>query len=793
MARVKQTQLAPKKSNVSLLFAAFRFLLIFLAATGDITIESVKGIVLLFKIAQKIYPRLVAVMHSILNDWSAYLRAFNFYAYKRVLLLFLGGRNKTHALFSIIHHVRTLFIYLSRIGKKPSITIFPTRRKLITVSSYQTRNRTDFIFIWGTIVGVVASILFIFIPYNIYVFIRNLPNPRLLSQRFIPITTQIYDRNDELLYEIHGDEYRIPTKLEEVPQIVKQATIAIEDKNFYEHKGISFTAIARATRETFLNNNVQGGSTITQQLIKNALLTPEVSVVRKAREILLAFWAERIYTKEQILEMYLNQVPYGGTSWGIGAAAKTYFGKNVSDLSLAEASYLAGLPAGPSIFSPYSRPDLAKKRQVEVLTQMATQGYITREQASETANEPITIKPNVTNIKAPHFVMYIRDLVADRLDQRLVNEGGLRITTTLDLNLHEKIQGIVTNHINELTRLNVSNGAVIVTNPQNGDILAMVGSTNYFDTLRDGNVNVVLSPRQPGSSIKPITYVAALEKGMTAATVLEDSPVVYTSPGSPPYAPENYDRKFHGLVTVRTALGNSFNVPAVRTLHKIGIPAMVDTAKRMGVTTWNDSSRFGLALTLGGGEVTLFDLATVYGTLANQGYRVELNPIITITDYTGKTYYRRDYLHRQKAVSPEIAFIISDILSDNGARSQTFGYHSNLVIPNKIVAVKTGTTNDKRDNWTIGYTPSYVAGVWVGNNDNSPMDPYLTSGVTGATPIWFNIMTELLRSKHNEPFYKPATVVSYPCRGRNEYFVHGTEPKNGCRPLSSPSPNSDAE
>lgn len=642
----------------------------------------------------------------------------------------------------------------------------------------------------GFFLGVVATFFFVFIPYQFYSFLKVLPNPRLLSQRVIPVTTQIFDRNGNLLYEIYDDENRKPLPLADMPDVIKHATIAIEDKDFYLHPGFSITGIVRAARETFFNHNTQGGSTITQQLIKNALLTQEVTFARKIREVLLAFWAERLYSKNQILEMYLNQVPYGGTTWGIEAAAETYFDKSVKELTLAEAAFLTGLPAAPTFYSPYgSRPELAKNRQQEVLHRMVEDGYITPDQEEQAKAEEIHIRSAVTNIKSPHFVMYIRELLTQKYGARLVDQGGLRITTTLDLPLQEKIQEIVKTNIENLTQLRVGNGAALVTNPQNGDILAMIGSRDYFDETHDGNVNVVISPRQPGSSIKVVNYAAALENGLTPATIIDDSPIAFTIPGQPAYVPVNYDGRFHGPVTIRGALANSYNIPAVKILNRIGVKTMIDYGKRMGITTWNDESRFGLSLTLGGGEVTLSDLSTVYGVLANQGKKVDLDPILKITDYTGRVYYEKGFPSSSQALSPNVAYMLSDMLSDNAARTPAFGPNSALVVPGKTVAVKTGTTNEKRDNWTMGYTPSYVVGVWVGNNDNTPMDPYLTSGITGAAPIWNQIMREILKDKPDETFTVPENMVKLPCYGRQEYFTKGTEPKGGCGPLPSPNPS----
>ena len=668
----------------------------------------------------------------------------------------------------------------------------PKRRKTISYTIYPTlvipfAKRFQY-FVMGT----TFAIAFIFVPYVTFFWLRTLPNPRLLTGRDIEVTTKIYDRNGRILYEIFADQNRTPIPLSDIPDVVKSATIAIEDSQFYIHPGFSLRGIVRAAREFFLNNSIQGGSTITQQLIKSALLTPEVTLSRKAREIFLAFWAERLYSKDQILEMYLNQVPYGGTAWGIEAAAQTYFGKSVKDVNVAEAALLAGLPAAPSQYSPFgSQPQRTFERQAQVLTRMVEDRYITQDDMTRALATPVHIRAPRNGLRAPHFVMYVRDILEKKYGSRLVDRGGLRVITSLDLPLQEKTQEIVSSHIAKLGTLLVGNGAALITTPKTGEILAMVGSRDYFDMTRDGNVNVTTSLRQPGSSIKVVTYSAALENGMTAATILDDSPITYPQVGGPAYSPVNYDGRFHGRVPIRLALGNSYNVPAVKTLASIGLPKMFETARAMGITSWEDESRFGLSLTLGGGEITMTDMAVAYGTLANTGTRASLMPILEVTDYTGRVIERNVPTLRPNAVAPGVAWILGDILRDNNARTAAFGPNSTLVIPGKSVSVKTGTTNDKRDNWTLGFTPNYVTAVWVGNNNNTPMHPTLTSGITGAAPIWHDIMVELLKDKPDEVPPKPESVVSLPCYfGRTEYFIRGTEPSGGrCNPLPTQTPS----
>jgi len=642
------------------------------------------------------------------------------------------------------------------------------------------------------VMGSAATIIFFFAPYLTYFWLKALPNPELLTQRDIQVTTKIFDRNGSLLYEIYADQNRTPIPLSEIPLHVKEATIAIEDQDFYRHNGVSLRGIIRAIRETLLNNQLQGGSTITQQLIKSALLTPEVKLTRKVKEVILAFWAERLYSKNQILEMYLNQVPYGGTAWGVEAASQTYFNKSVRNLNLAEAALLAGLPQAPTEYSPFgSHPEKAYERQKEVLRRMVEDHYITREEETAALAMTITFAKPRTALYAPHFVMYVKNLLEKEYGPRLIEQGGLRITTSLDLNIQQKAEEIVQTQIANLAPLQVGNGAALVTNPKTGEILAMVGSKNYFDLAQEGNVNVTTSLRQPGSSIKVVNYAAALENGFTAASIIDDSPVVYQTPGSPSYAPVNYDGRFHGPTPFRYALANSYNIPAVKILAKIGVQTMIDTGRLMGITSWQDEGRYGLSLTLGGGDVTMLEMAEVYGTLANEGKHMDVTPILEVTDYTGRVIEKHKTKNPIQALKPETAWIMSNILSDNTARIAAFGPNSSLVIPNKTVSVKTGTSNDKRDNWTIGYTPSYVVSVWVGNNDNSPMNPFLTSGVTGAAPIWHDIMADLLKDKSDEVAPKPQTVISIPCYfGRPEYFTVGTQPTGGrCSAVPTATPS----
>ncbi len=640
-----------------------------------------------------------------------------------------------------------------------------------------------------------------------FLILKDLPSPNRLTTKEQVVSTKIYDRSGQLLYTLYnGNQNRTLISLNGVPEYLKEATIAIEDKDFYYHQGFSIRGIIRAIQRNVFKHSIEGGSTITQQLVKNALLSPEKTLIRKVKEFVLALEVELLFTKDEILQMYFNEIPYGGTAYGAEAAAKTYFGKSAKDLTLAEAALLAGLPAAPTRFSPFgANPQLAFERQEQVLQRMIEEKYITEEEREQALKQKIVFAPQRTDIKAPHFVMYVKDLLVKKYGQRIVEEGGLEVITSLDLETQKMAEEMVKQEVGKLEKLHVTNGAALVTDPETGEILAMVGSKDYFDAVNDGNVNVTTRLRQPGSTIKVVNYTVALQNGYTAASIISDTPVAYQISGSPIYAPVNYDNRFHGNVTLRTALACSYNVPAVKVLASYGIGKMVQMGQDMGITTWEDSSRFGLSLTLGGGEVKMTDLAVVYGTLANMGKKVELQSILKVVDYKGKVlenYYSFDEDPKngvqakeeqtgKQVISPEIAYVLSDVLSDNKARTPAFGPRSDLVIPNNQVAVKTGTTNDKRDNWTIGYTSDYLVAVWVGNNDNSPMSA-VASGVTGASPIWNNIMKNLLADKLSHQFSKPQELKAVevcslngllPCEGcptKVEYFIPGTEPKVHC-------------
>lgn len=594
-----------------------------------------------------------------------------------------------------------------------------------------------------------------------WLILRDLPSPARLARYDVPVATKIYDRNGTLLFDVFVGQNRSPVPLSDIPKIVREATIAIEDKNFYTHSGINpVGGIVRALYASILNKKLQGGSTITQQLVKSALLTPERTLVRKIKELLLAPTVELLYSKDKILELYLNTVPYGGTAWGIETAAEKYFGKSIGDVTLAEATILAGLPQAPTLYSPYgAHPELAKERQVEVLRRMTEDGYITRQQAEAAANEPIEYKQE-TGIQAPHFVMYVKEKLVEKYGEILVERGGLKVTTTLDLDFQNYAQATVAAEVTKLKNVRVGNGAALITKPSTGEILAMVGSVDYFATP-SGSFNVTTALRQPGSSIKPINYAIGIEKHIvTPATMFLDIPTCFTSvAGQPTYCPRNYDGKFRGPVQLRFALGNSLNIPAVKMLYLNTVSDMVASASAFGLDTLKDPSQYGLSLTLGGGEVRMTDMAEAFSVFANAGIRHDLVSILKVVDKNGTILeeYKDPNLNKDipsqllltgpRVTSPETAFLISHILLDNNARMEAFGPSSSLVVPGHAVSVKTGTTNDLRDNWTIGYTPQYLVATWVGNNNNTPMNNALVSGVTGAAPIWNKIIRHVLNGK----------------------------------------------
>ena len=611
------------------------------------------------------------------------------------------------------------------------------------------------------------------------VLFSNLPNPATLRTVETPHTTIIRDRNGTVLYRVYKDANRVHLTWDEIPESVKMATIAIEDTDFYYHIGIAPKAILRAFLHNLNQDDVnayQGASTITQQLVKNRLLSHERTYSRKIKEVVLAVWTELTYSKQEILTMYLNEVGYGGPAYGIEAASQMYFEKPASQLTLAEAAFLAGLPAAPTSFSPFgSNPELADIRQSEVLNRMFTLGMISKTQYDQAKGQKLAFASPTTDIQAPHFVMFVKDALVQKFGEQMVTEGGLDVTTTLDLNVQNKAQDIVQKQIGEIgSKYNIHNAASLVTKPGTGEILAMVGSPDYFDLKNKGYVNATTAFRQPGSSIKPVNYAYLLDHGYTPNSTIEDAPVAFKS-ATETYIPKNYDGKYHGMVTLRAALANSYNIPAVKWLNSYGVDKMVMQGKAMGIKSWNNIPQVGLSLTLGGAEVTMLDMARAFGTIANLGKEKELvfiKSIKKISDNTeltsaffeekaddGSIIKTAEAKDTKQAVSPMAAYWLTDILADNNARMPAFGPYAKLTVPGHKVAVKTGTSNDFRDNWTIGYTPDYLVATWVGNSDGSYMNQNLVSGITGAAPIWNETMTTLLADKPDKDFPKPAGMI----------------------------------
>ncbi len=648
---------------------------------------------------------------------------------------------------------------------------------------------------WIALVAGLCIFLFFLIIGVFAWFSRDLPAPGKLSQTS-QSSTVFYDRDGKILFELYKDKNRLPVQFSDIPDTVKKATISIEDKDFYKHGGFSNTGILRSLFYFIVNRKISGGgSTITQQLIKNVLLTSQQTAVRKLKEIILAVAVEGKYSKDQILEMYLNEVPYGGSFYGIGSAAKGYFNKSPKDLTLLESAFIAGLPQNPSIYSPFiGVKDAWKQRTKDVLRRMREDGKITPKQEQENVKniDKLTFSNVRMSINAPHFVFYVKQQIEKEYGAKIMDQG-LKIKTTLSLDVQQKAEKIVKNEVEAIKNYDVGNGAVVVLDSQTDEILGMVGSYDYNDT-KYGNFNAAISYRQPGSAVKPITYALALEKGYTPSSAIMDVQTVFPIKGQPDYVPVNYSGKFNGPRQLRFALANSLNIPAVKLLAIVGVQDFLTRADLMGLhtlaPTQDNLNRFGLAVTLGGGEVSLLDLSNAFSVFARGGIRKDTSSILEIKDQNNKIIYSAHQGNEMKVFSPEISFLISHILSDNNARAEEFGLRSYLNIPGKTVAVKTGTTNDKRDNWAVGFTKGITVGAWVGNNDNSVMDPRVTSGETGASPIWYKLMSELLKTYKDGIMDKPDKVKAItvdslfgglPKDGiptRSEYFIDGTEPKD---------------
>ncbi len=596
----------------------------------------------------------------------------------------------------------------------------------------------------------------------------RIPDFNSFDERKIASSTKIYDRTGKvLLYDIHQNVKRTIIPFEEMGINIKNATVAVEDADFYNHSGIRITSIFRAVLSNIFNiNNTQGGSTITQQLIKNTLLNSKKTISRKIKEWVLAVKIDKSMPKEKILELYLNESPYGGNIYGIEEAAKKYFGKNAMDLGLAEAAYLAALPQAPTTLSPYGKNrNKLEERKNFVLSRMKDLGVITVEEYETVKKEIVVFLPQETEgLKAPHFLFFIKDYLEEKYGADVVLNGGLNVITTLDYDLQQKAEKIVKEGALQNEKdWGGSNAALVAIDPKTGHIITMVGSRDYFDKAIDSNYNVAIAHRQPGSSFKPFIYATAFSKGFTPESVLFDLQTEFSTtcnvygkarPGRNQdtcYMPNNYDDKYRGPINLRNALAQSINIPAVQLFYLAGIKDSFRMAQDLGISTLTDTGRYGLTLVIGGGEVTLLDMTSAYSVFANSGMKNPYTGILKVEDRTGNVLEEYS-LKSREVLQKNIALTISDILSDNVARTPTFGAHSALLVPGKNVAVKTGTTNSNRDAWIIGYTPSIAVGVWAGNNDNTPMKK---GGAALAGPIWNKFITEALQNMPDEKFEKP--------------------------------------
>lgn len=599
-------------------------------------------------------------------------------------------------------------------------------------------------------------------------FAKDLPTPEKIASQKMAQSTKIFDRTSQtLLYET-GDERRTIINSDQISQFVKDATISTEDPNFYKNHGIEPRAILNAVGSRLLGrtNTLRGGSTITQQYVKNSFLTRDRSIARKIKEAILSIELEFMYNKDQILTMYLNEIPYGNATGGIEAAAKAYYGVPAKDLTLSQAATLAAIPQAPTYYSPYgTHVDDLIGRKNYVLDQMVKYNKITKEIAAAAKKEDTTTVGKMLlarhdAILAPHFAMYILQQVADQYGESTIQQQGLNIITTLDWNKQKAAQEAITNGVPKLTRYNAGNGALVAVDPKTGQILAMVGSKDYFDISIDGNVNVTDSLRQPGSSFKPIAYATAFKQpDFSPSRIIYDFTTNFG--GTPSYIPRNYNGKNNGPVTMRQALSNSLNIPAVKVMSLAGIDNVLKTASDFGITSLTQRDRYGLSLVLGSGEVRPVEFAGAFSVFATGGTKNDLTPFLKITDSSGKVLYDFDKDHKngQQVLDPQIAYEISSILSDNNARSLVFGTRTALYFPNRTVAVKTGTTSDFKDAWTMGYTPSIAVAVWTGNSNNAAMKNGADGSVLAA-PIFHDFIEKALAGTPNEEFTKPAGIRS---------------------------------
>ena len=616
---------------------------------------------------------------------------------------------------------------------------------------------------WGILALKVFGILFgigILIIAGVFIyFAKDLPEPGKVNTRAIDESTKIYDRTGTiLLYDIHGEEKRTLIPHDEIPLVIKQATIALEDHNFYEHPGFDIKGLVNAILSNVLNiGEGRGGSTITQQFVKNSILTSERSITRKIKEFILAVEIELRFSKDDIIGMYLNEIPYGSNAYGIEAASQTFFNKNAKDLTLDEAAMLASLPQAPSRYSPYgSHTDRLKIRQEYALEQMVSLGYVSQEAADSAKDVDIfeKLSKNTENIKAPHFVMYVRDYLEEEFGNEYLEKEGLKVITTLDWEKQQIAERIVQEKALENNdKYNAENSALVAIDPANGDIITMVGSRNYFDEEIDGQVNVAIRDRQPGSSFKPYAYLHAFEKGYTPETILYDVETTFSTNEEEDYAPQNYDGTFHGPLKMKEALAMSLNIPAVKTLYLANPKEVIVFAKELGISSLNDPDRYGLSLVLGGGEVKLLDHTAAFSVFANNGIKHDKKAILTITDKNGEYVFEAEETQGERIVEEKHIAMLSHILSTNKYRTPAFGENNPLRFDDRPVAAKTGTTNENRDAWTIGYTPDVAIGVWSGNNDNSSMNAQGV-GANASGPIFRDFINEAFPETSGKEFPK---------------------------------------
>ena len=622
------------------------------------------------------------------------------------------------------------------------------------------------LFLWLFVIGTIVFLsMFLYLQ-------RTLPDPETIANRRVGESTKIYDRTGEiLLYDIHGEEKRTVIPWDDIPESVKEATLATEDSNFYNHKGLDIRGIVRAFFTNLKNFKIsQGGSTITQQLVKKALLGDERTITRKIKDLTYSIEIERRFSKDQILGMYLNQIPYGSNIYGVEEASKTFFGKPAIDLTNAEAATLAALIRAPSYYSPYGNhvPELLARKDF-VLKRMADLGFITAEEYAAAKEQELSFKKSAEKIVAPHFVVMVKEYLSSKYGENVAESGGFKVITTLDADLQLLAEETVEKYakINK-EKYKASNAAMVSIDPKNGDLLTLVGSADYFDIENEGNFNVATAKRQPGSSFKPFAYATALQKGYTDFTVLFDLKTEFNYNCAPDalqekdqfsidcYHPQNYDGLYRGPVTLRQSLSQSLNLPSVKTLYLAGVADTIDLAESMGITTLADRERFGLSLVLGSAEVKLADITSAYGVFAADGMRSPWSFIQKIESSNGAVLEEKEN-EPERVLDVQIARMINNILSDNSARAPVFGYSSSLYLAGRDVAAKTGTTQENRDAWVIGYSPNLVTGVWTGNNRQESMTQQ-GAGISAAGPMWHEFMAKALESYPNERFVSPAPL-----------------------------------